>query len=75
MQRPRGCRAQGAFPELQEERKEARKVGRHSKAWPPVGVGSIRFDSQSSEKPRGGFQLGEKGIEVRVKNCGGEGQV
>ena len=75
MQRPRGCRAQGAFPELQEERKEARKVGRHSKAWPPVGVGSSRFDSQSSEKPRGGFQLGEKGIEVRVKNCGGEGQV
>ena len=75
MQRPRGCRAQGAFPELQEERKEARKVGRHSKAWPPVGVGSIRFDSQSSETPRGGFQLGEKGIEVHVKNCGGEGQV
>lgn len=75
MQRPRGCRARGAFPELQEERKEARKVGRHSKAWPPVGVGSIRFDSQSSEKPRGGFQLGEKGIEVHVKNCGGEGQV
>ena len=75
MQRPRGCRAQGAFPELQEERKEARKVGRHSKAWPPVGVGSIRFDSQSNEKPRGGFQMGEKGIEVHVKNCGGEGQV
>lgn len=72
MQRPRGCRARGAFPELQEkERKEARKVGRRSKAWPPVGVGSVRLDSQSSEKPRGGFQGGEKGIEVLVKNCSG----
>lgn len=46
VQRPRGCRAWVAFPELQEkERKEARKVGRHSKAWQPVGVGSIRLDS------------------------------
>lgn len=71
MQRPQGCRARGAFPELQEERKEASTVGRRSKAWPPVGVGSVRLDSQSSEKPQGGFQGGEKGIEVRVKNCGG----
>lgn len=75
MQRPRGCRAWVAFPELQEERKEARKVGRRSKAWQPVGVGSIRLDSQSSEKPLGGFQLGEKGVEVRVKNCSGKGRV
>lgn len=61
MQRPCGWRAWVAFPELQEkERKEARKVGRRSKAWQPVGVGSIRLDSQSSEKPWEGFSWERK---------------
>ena len=48
MQRPRGCRARGAFPELQEERKEARKVGRHRDS--VVLMADSRGEFQSKER-------------------------
>lgn len=60
------------FQELQEKRKEAGEVGRHSKALQPAGGGSVRLCPKGSRKLSKVFKLEKRRVAVHFKSHRGE---